>query len=151
MLKLNEIKAAPGSNRQRRRLGRGPGSGKGHTAGHGNNGDGQRSGSHTKPYFEGGQTPLTRRLPKRGFHSPFKTDYQVVNLRDLEAIDAGVKEVTFELLIERGLIDDRSRLLKILGDGELTRAITVSADSFSKTAKEKIEKAKGKAEVRVRG
>ena len=151
MLKLNEIKPAKGSNRQRRRLGRGPGSGKGHTAGKGNNGDGQRSGSHTKPYFEGGQTPLTRRLPKRGFHSPFKTDYQIVNLRDLENVDAGGKEINIELLCKTGLIHDLNRPLKILGDGELTKAIIVSADSFSKSAKEKIEKAKGKAEVKARG
>jgi large subunit ribosomal protein L15 len=150
MLKLNEIKPAYGSNRKVRRIGRGQGSGKGHTAGKGNNGDRSRSGSVTKPYFEGGQTPLTRRLPKRGFHSPFKTDYQIINLGDLENLDAGGKEITAELLVEHGLIKDADRPLKVLGDGELTKPLIIRATSFSKSAKEKIEKAKGKAEVKAR-
>jgi large subunit ribosomal protein L15 len=150
MLKLNEIRPAHGSNKKVRRIGRGQGSGKGHTAGKGNNGDRSRSGSVTKPYFEGGQTPLTRRLPKRGFHSPFKTEYQIVNLRDLENLDAGGKEITAEVLFEHGLIKDADRPLKILGDGELTKALVVRVNSFSKSAKEKIEKAKGKAEVSPR-
>lgn len=150
MLKLNEIRPVYGSNKKRRRIGRGQGSGKGHTAGKGNNGDRSRSGSVTKPYFEGGQTPLTRRLPKRGFHSPFKTEYQIVNVRDLENLEVGGKEINAEVLFEHGLIKDADRPLKILGEGELTKALVIRAGSFSKSAKEKIEKAKGKAEVKAR-
>jgi large subunit ribosomal protein L15 len=150
MLKLNEIKPAHGSNKKGRRIGRGTGSGRGHTAGKGNNGDRSRSGAVTKPYFEGGQTPLTRRLPKRGFHSPNKISYQVLNVRDLENLDAGGKEITAELLFEQGLIKDATGPLKILGDGELTKSLVIRATSFSKSAKEKIEKAKGKAEVKAR-
>jgi large subunit ribosomal protein L15 len=150
MLKLNEIKPAIGSNKKVRRIGRGQGSGKGHTAGKGNNGDRSRSGSVTKPYFEGGQTPLTRRLPKRGFHSPFKTIYQIINVRDLESLEVGGKEITAEVLFEHGLIKNADRPLKILGEGELTKPLIIKASSFSKSAKEKIEKAKGKAEVKAR-
>jgi large subunit ribosomal protein L15 len=151
MLKLNEIKPAAGSNRQRRRIGRGTGNGKGCTAGKGNNGHLARSGSGIKPYFEGGQTPLTRRLPKKGFHSPFKTEYQVVNVRDLAALDAGGKEITPEILFEKGLIRDMVRPVKVLGGGDVARPIVVRADAFSKTAKEKIEKVKGKVEAKGRG
>jgi large subunit ribosomal protein L15 len=150
MLKLNEIRPAHGSNKKVRRIGRGQGSGKGHTAGKGNNGDRSRSGSVTKPYFEGGQTPLTRRLPKRGFHSPFKTVYQIINLRDLENLEVSGKEITAGVLFEQGLIKDANRPIKILGDGELTKPLIIRAGSFSKSAKEKIEKAKGKAEVTAR-
>jgi large subunit ribosomal protein L15 len=149
MLKLNEIKPAIGSNKKVRRIGRGQGSGKGHTAGKGNNGDRSRSGSVTKPYFEGGQTPLTRRLPKRGFHSPFKTEFQIVNIRDLENLEVGGKEINAEVLFEHGLIKDADQPLKILGDGALTKPLIIRASSFSKSAKDKIEKAKGKAEVKA--
>ena len=151
MLKLNEIKPALGSNRQRRRIGRGTGSGKGCTAGKGNNGHLARSGSGVKPYFEGGQTPLTRRLPKKGFHSPFKTEYQVVNIRDLAALDTGGKEITPEILFEKGLIHDTVRPVKVLGEGDVAKPIVVRVDAFSKTAKEKIEKVKGKIEAKGRG
>lgn len=151
MLKLNEIGVAPGAHKKRRRIGRGTGSGKGCTAGKGNNGHLARSGSGKKPYFEGGQTPLTRRLPKRGFHSPFKVDYQIINVRDLAAFENSGKEITAEMLCELGLIRDTERPLKVLGEGELTKPLTVKAHSFSKSAKEKIEKVKGKAEVRARG
>jgi len=150
MLKLNEIHPAHGSNKKVRRIGRGQGSGKGHTAGKGNNGAKSRVGAGTKPYFEGGQTPLTRRLPKRGFHSPNKIYFQVINISDLENLEAGGKEITAEVLFEHGLIKDATRPLKILGDGELTKPFIVKATSFSKSAKEKIEKAKGKAEVKAR-
>jgi large subunit ribosomal protein L15 len=150
MLKLNAIKPAAGSNRQRRRIGRGQGSGRGCTAGSGYNGHTARSGSGTKPYFEGGQTPLTRRLPKRGFHSPFKNKFQVINLRDLNDFEGGGKEITAESLCAAGLIQDADRPLKVLGVGEVTKPLTIKAHSFSKSAREKIEKAKGKAEVRAR-
>jgi large subunit ribosomal protein L15 len=150
MLKLNEIKPVPGSNRKVRRIGRGQGSGKGSTAGKGNNGHKARSGSNYKPYFEGGQTPLTRRLPKRGFHNIFKTEFQTINLRDLSKVETGGKEITAETLYELGLIGDKELPLKILGDGEITKPLVIRANAFSKTAKEKIEKAKGKAEVKAR-
>jgi large subunit ribosomal protein L15 len=150
MLKLNDIKPSAGSNRQRRRIGRGPGSGRGCTAGKGYNGHTSRSGSGTKPYFEGGQTPLTRRLPKRGFHNPFKVEYQIINLKELNDFDAGGKEITAEALCAAGLIHDADRPLKVLGSGEVTKPLIVKANSFSKSAREKIEKAKGKAEVKAR-
>ena len=118
MLTLNEIRPASGSHRRRRRVGRGPGSGRGCTAGKGNNGNTSRSGSTTKPYFEGGQTPLTRRLPKRGFRRPFKNEYQVINLKDLMAFEAGNKEITAEMLCEAGLIQDATKPLKVLGKGK---------------------------------
>ena len=152
MLTLNEIRPAAGSNRQSRRVGRGPGSGRGCTAGKGNNGCLARSGSGgIKPYFEGGQTPLTRRLPKKGFHSPFKMKYQIVNVRDLSAIETGGKEITAAMLYEKGLIKNAVLPVKVLGKGELTRPLFVSAFAFSKSAKEKIEKAKGKVEAKGRG
>jgi large subunit ribosomal protein L15 len=151
MLKLNEIRPAAGSNKQSRRVGRGTGSGKGSTAGKGNNGCLARSGAGIKPYFEGGQTPLTRRLPKKGFHSPSRTGYQIVNLRDLAAVDAGGKEVTVATLYAKGLVKDAAKPVKILGKGEVTKPLAVSAQAFSKAAKEKIEKAKGKAEAKARG
>jgi large subunit ribosomal protein L15 len=151
MLKLNELKPAAGSNRQARRVGRGTGSGRGCTAGKGNNGHAARSGTGIKPYFEGGQTPLTRRLPKKGFRGPVRTGYQIVNVRGLAAIDSGGKEVTAVTLYEKGLIKDSARPVKILGKGELARPLTVSAHAFSKAAKEKIEKAKGKVEAKGRG
>jgi large subunit ribosomal protein L15 len=150
MLKINEIKPIAGSNKQRRRIGRGTGSGKGCTAGKGNNGHSARSGSNYKPYFEGGQTPLTRRLPKRGFHSPFKIEYQIVNIGELAKIDFGGKEITAELLFEKGLLQDKNRPVKILGEGDVNKPLIIKADSFSKSAKEKIEKAKGKIEAPTR-
>jgi len=151
MLTLNKISPARGSNKQSRRVGRGTGSGRGCTAGRGNNGHAGRSGTGIKPYFEGGQTPLTRRLPKKGFRSQSRTGYQIVNVRDLASFDPGVREITAAVLFERGLIKDAVRPVKVLGTGELSRPLAVSAHAFSRTAKEKIEKAKGKAEVKGRG
>ncbi|KMQ51404.1 50S ribosomal protein L15p (L27Ae) [Chitinispirillum alkaliphilum] len=146
MLTLSNIKPFPGSHKNKKRVGRGQGSGTGTTAGHGNNGHNARSGPSFKPYFEGGQTPLTRRLPKKGFHNPFKKQYQIVNLSSIEKLE-GVKEVTPEVLYDKGLIHEAELPVKILGVGELTESVLVKAHAFSKTAKEKIEKAKGKAEV----
>ncbi|MBN2188924.1 MAG: 50S ribosomal protein L15 [Chitinispirillaceae bacterium] len=151
MLTLNGIRPAAGSNKQSRRVGRGTGSGKGCTAGNGMNGHLARSGTGRKPYFEGGQTPLTRRLPKKGFSSPSMTGYQIVNVQDLASFDPGVREITAASLFEKGLIKDADRPVKVLGRGELSRPLTVSAHAFSKAAKEKIEKAKGKAEAKGRG
>jgi len=147
MLKLNELKPADGSRKTSKRLGRGTGSGQGSTAGKGNNGDKARSGSFNKYYFEGGQTPLTRRIPKRGFTNIFRTEYQIVNVGDLEKIEASDKEITVEFLHQNGLVHEVDRPVKILGNGELSKSITVKVHAFSKTAREKIEKAKGKAEV----
>lgn len=146
MLKLNELRPAAGSKKVAKRIGRGTGSGNGCTAGKGNNGHRARSGSSNKLYFEGGQTPLTRRLPKRGFHSPFKEYFQVVNVGSLEVLDNG-KEITVEALFENGLIQNAGLPVKILGNGDLTKTLIVKAHAFSKSAKEKIEKAKGKTEV----
>jgi large subunit ribosomal protein L15 len=147
MLKLNNLKPAAGSNRPTKRLGRGTASGQGKTAGRGEGGDGSRSGAYQKFYFEGGQTPLTRRVPKVGFHSPFKKEYQIVNVGSLEEIDVGGREITAEVLREFGLIHEASKPVKILGTGELTKALTIKVNAYSKTAKKKKKKANGKAEV----
>jgi large subunit ribosomal protein L15 len=149
MLKLNEIKPAPGAKKSVKRVGRGQGNGKGCTAGHGYNGHKARSGSTNKPYFEGGQTPLTRRLPKRGFFNNFKAVYQIINVGSLEALNVGDKEITVEVLFELGLVNHKAMPVKVLGDGEVTKPLIIKAHSFSKSAREKIEKAKGKAEVVV--
>jgi len=147
MLKLNELKPADGARRKTKRLGRGTGSGTGCTAGKGNNGYKARSGAKNKFYFEGGQIPLTRRLPKRGFTNIFKKEFQIVNVADLEKCTDDTKEITVEYLHKNGLIHEIDRPVKILGNGELTKTITVKVHAFSKTAREKIEKVKGKAEV----
>lgn len=147
MLKLNELKPMPGAVRKSKRLGRGTGSGTGSTSGKGNNGDRARSGSKAKLYFEGGQTPLTRRIPKRGFINPFKIEYQIVNVGNIEAADIKDTEVTIEVLHKLGLIHEVDRPVKILGNGDFNKALTIKAHAFSKSALEKIEKAKGKAEV----
>jgi len=147
MLKMNNLKPAPGSHRETKRLGRGTGSGQGKTGGHGSNGDKARSGAYQKFYFEGGQTPLTRRIPKVGFHSPFKKEYQIVNVGALEEADLGGSEVTAEALRKLGLIHEADKPVKILGTGELTKALVFRVNAYSKSAKDKIEKAKGKAEV----
>jgi len=147
MLKMNNLRPAPGSHRETKRLGRGTASGQGKTGGHGSNGDKARSGAYQKFYFEGGQTPLTRRIPKVGFHSPFKKEYQIVNVGALEEADLGGSEVTAEALRKLGLIHEAGKPVKILGTGELTKALVFRVNAYSKSAKEKIEKAKGKAEV----
>jgi len=147
MLTLNGLKPSKGATRSSKRRGRGIGSGNGKTAGRGHKGAGSRSGTKKKLYFEGGQTPLTRRIPKRGFTNIFATKYQVVNLGDIEKIAYNDKEVSGEFLFENGLIRDALGLIKILGNGDITKSLTVKAHSFSKSAREKIEKAKGKVEV----
>ena len=149
-MKLNELVPVAGSNRQRRRIGRGTGSGKGSTAGKGLNGHLQRSGSGKKTYFEGGQTPLTRRLPKRGFHNPFYVKFQILNLKDLAEHEFEGNEITPRILYEIGIINDLDRPVKILGEGNITKPLTMKVHACSKSAKEKIEKAKGKIEVSSR-
>jgi large subunit ribosomal protein L15 len=146
-LQLHDVKAAPGARRERKRLGRGIGSGLGKTAGRGQKGQLARSGGKPGPYFEGGQMPLQRRLPKRGFNNArFAKVYSIVNVSDLARFEAG-SVVTPEVLLDSGLIRQIRDGVKILGDGELTTALTVQAHAFSKAAVEKIEAAGGKAEV----
>jgi large subunit ribosomal protein L15 len=145
---LNNLKAPPGATHKKKRVGRGPGSGLGKTSGRGNKGQKSRSGYSGMRGFEGGQMPLHRRLPKRGFTNVFKREWAEVNLADLEKMfDAGAT-VTPESLVERGLV--RKSLQKsvvILGQGELKKSLTISAHRFSKSAREKIEAAGGKAET----
>jgi large subunit ribosomal protein L15 len=143
---LSNLKPAPGSTKNRKRLGRGPGSGTGKTSGKGHKGQNARSGGGVKPGFEGGQMPLQRRLPKRGFTSLNKKVYALVNLRDLDVFEAGAV-VDVEALGKAGLISEVKDGVKILADGELSKSLTVQAHKFSKTATAKIEAAGGKAEV----
>jgi large subunit ribosomal protein L15 len=145
-MRLDELKPAAGSSKKRKRVGRGDGSGHGKTSGRGHKGQGARSGGNVQPGFEGGQMPLQRRLPKRGFHNPFRIEMSVVNLGQLESLPAGT-EVTPETLSEQGLVTGKNRRIKILGDGTLSKALTVKAHGFSATAKEKIEAAGGKTEL----
>ena len=145
MLKLNTIKAQPGSVQKRKRLGRGAGSGLGQTAGKGDKGQLARSGGHVRPGFEGGQMPLYRRVPKRGFKNFARRSNAVFNVQDLETlIPSGVKEISMETLSEAGLLKGRHDRLSILGTGELTKAFTVKAQRISPQAQEKITKAGGK-------
>jgi len=143
---LSQLKPAPGSTKNKKRIGRGPGSGTGKTSGKGHKGQKARSGGSVKPGFEGGQMPLQRRLPKRGFTSINKKDYNLINLRDLDCFDADTT-ISLELYGKAGLVKKMKDGIKILADGELSRALTVQAHKFSRAAVEKIEAAGGKAEV----
>jgi large subunit ribosomal protein L15 len=142
-MNLSNLKAPKKANRNKKRIGRGMGSGTGKTSGRGHKGQGSRSGSSLMRGFEGGQMPLHRRLPKRGFTNIFRTEYTVVNLDRLAEL--GEKEITLKKFTELGLLKRRNDLVKVLGNGELKTAVTVHAHKFSKTAQEKIEKAGGKA------
>ena len=142
-MKLSSLTPVPGSIKNRKRVGRGHGSGLGKSAGRGAKGAGQRSGFKRRPWFEGGQMPLARRLPKRGFTNLFKKEFQVVNL---DAIDAlGLDTINPQVLAKHGLVRSALKPVKILGDGELKSKLNVTATTFSKSAKEKIEKAGGTA------
>lgn len=143
---LSQLKPADGSTKNRKRIGRGPASGQGKTAGKGHKGQNARSGGGVKPGFEGGQMPLQRRLPKRGFTSLNKKDFNLINLKDLEAFESG-STISLELYGQAGLINKIKDGVKILADGELSKPLTVQAHKFSKAAAEKIEAAGGKAEV----
>ena len=145
-MKLHNLKPSPGSKKKRKRVGRGSGSGQGTTAGRGMNGQNSRSGGGTKPGFEGGQMPLYRRIPKRGFTNIFQKEYAIVNLETLNQFDDN-EEVTVELLLENNIIKKELDGIKILGNGEINKKLTVKAHKFSKAAKEKIEAVGGKAEV----
>jgi large subunit ribosomal protein L15 len=144
---LSNLRAPKQANSNKKRVGRGMGSGMGKTSARGHKGQRSRSGSHMMRGFEGGQMPLHRRLPKRGFTNIFRTEYSVINLSRIAELheELGKAELTLEALAAKGLLKKRDGLVKILGDGELTAAITVHAHKFSKSAQEKIEKAGGKA------
>jgi large subunit ribosomal protein L15 len=143
---LNQLKPKPGSRFKHFRFGIGEGSGGGQTAGKGQKGQRSRSGDGKQTGFEGGQTPLLRRVPKRGFtNGDFKVVYQVVSLADIERVFKNQKDVTLEALKLHGLVKGRQPV-KVLGDGEITRAYKISAHAFSASAKEKIQKAGGSAE-----
>ena len=145
---LSNLKPAPGSRKKRKRVGRGDGSGHGKTSCRGHKGQGARSGGNTPPGFEGGQMPLQRRVPKRGFRKQFRKGPVIVNLGQLEIFASG-SEVTPEILMEHGLLRGKDERVKILGDGSLTKPLTVKAHGFSSKAKEKIEASGGKAELIV--
>lgn len=143
-LGLENLRPPAGSRASRKRVGRGPGSGHGKTSGRGHKGAKARTGTSIPPWFEGGQMPLHRRLPKRGFLPPERVRYQTVNVRNLEELEEA--EIGPEVLKTHGLIGSLRRPVKILGDGELTRAVRVRAHAFSETARRKIETAGGSAE-----
>ena len=145
-MKLENLKPAKGATKNRKRVGRGQASGQGCTSGKGNKGQKARSGYSWRPWFEGGQMPLQRRVPKRGFTNIHAKPVEAVNVSDLNGLGA---EITADVLKERGLIHNAKAKLKILGNGELTDAVTVHAHGFSESAKKKIEAAGGKAEIIV--
>ena len=145
-MKLNELKPAEGSTTAARRLGRGVGSGLGKTSGKGHKGAKARSGGGKRPGFEGGQMPMTRQLPKRGFTNIFAKEYATVNVGDLDVFADGT-EVTLALLVEKKIVRKELDGLKVLGGGELTHKLTVKAGKFTGSAKEKIEALGGTAEV----
>lgn len=142
---LGSLKYAPGSRKNRKRLGRGDASGTGGTSGRGHKGYGSRSGSKSRSWMEGGTMPLYRRVPKRGFTNIFKEKFQIVNLDVIGRLQ--IPEVTIDVLYERGIIKSIEKPVKILGNGEVKSPISVVANAFSKSAKEKIESAGGKAEI----
>ena len=145
-MRLHELSPAPGSTKEAKRKGRGPGSGNGKTAGKGHKGQNARSGGGVRPGFEGGQMPLYRRLPKRGFNNVFAKEYVEVNVAELNKFEDGAV-ITAEVLKQSGVISRVKDGVAILGNGDITKQVTVQAAKFTKSAKEKIEAAGGKAEV----
>jgi len=145
-MKLHELQPAPGSRHSKKRVGRGIGSGMGKTSTRGHKGQNARSGGGVRPGFEGGQNPLYRRLPKRGFNNPFRKEYAIVNLEQLSKFEDGAT-VTPEILINAGIVKNPLAGIKILGEGELHVKLSVKANKFSKSAVEKITAAGGSAEV----
>lgn len=143
---LGSLNYAAGSVRKRKRVGRGQGSGHGGTSCRGHKGQRSRAGSTRRPWFEGGQMPLQRRVPKRGFTNIFRQEYQVINVRDLERLEVS-KDVTPDVLYEAGLISKKSIPVKVLGDGDLKGAVEITVHAVSKSAKDKIEKAGGKVTI----
>ena len=142
---LSNLRAPKNANTARKRVGRGMGSGMGKTSTRGHKGQGSRSGSSLMRGFEGGQMPLHRRLPKRGFTNIFKVEYEVVNLDRLAKLSES--DITPEVLRKAGVVNGKNAVVKVLGQGELSKALTISAHKFSKSAQEKIEKAGGKVTV----
>ena len=145
-MKLHELSPAQGSAKSRYRKGRGPGSGNGKTAGRGHKGQNARSGGGVRPGFEGGQLPIYRRLPKRGFNNHFSKEYAIINVGKLNEFDEG-SVINVQTLLDCGILNKALDGLKVLGNGEITKNLTVEAAIFSATAKEKIEAAGGKAQV----
>jgi large subunit ribosomal protein L15 len=146
VVSLNSIHPGVGARKNAKRLGRGQGSGQGCTAGRGYNGAGARSGTSGKAYFEGGQTPLTRRIGKRGFVHALRVEYQIVNLEQIAKLLGSEKEIDAQWMCIKGLIRSADGLVKVLGNGDIAKSVTIKADAFSASAREKIEKAKGKVE-----
>lgn len=146
MLTLSNLSPNPGSNKPRKRIGRGPGSGHGKTATRGHKGFKARSGGGVKVGFEGGQMPLQRRIPKRGFNNPFRQEYGVVNVAALDKFESGSR-IDRQALIDAGLLAKKCNLVKLLGDGELSKPFTVVVDKVSESARRKIETAGGKIEA----
>lgn len=146
-MSLNKIRPPKGAKHAKKRVGRGQGSGHGHTASRGHKGAQSRSGFRFKRGFEGGQMPLHRRVPKRGFHNPFRVEYAVVNLDTLAEVFEAGSSVTPELLRERGLVRESRKRIKVLGRGEISKKLTVQAHKFSGKAAEKIAAAGGTTEV----
>jgi large subunit ribosomal protein L15 len=144
-INLSSLRPPAGQRHARKRVGRGMGSGHGKTAARGSKGQGSRAGTRFRPGFEGGQMPLQRRVPKRGFHNPFRKQYAIVNLQQIARL--GESAVSPELLLERRVIRKLYDGLKVLGEGELTAPVNVSAHQFSRSAREKILQAGGKAEI----
>ena len=147
-MKLHELAPAAGSTKENFRKGRGAGSGNGKTAGKGHKGQNARSGGGVRPGFEGGQIPLSRRLPKRGFNNVFAKEYAIVNVETINGAFEDGAVVNAETLIEKGVVKKLLDGVKVLGRGEITKKVTVQATIFSASAKEKIEAAGGKAEVK---
>ncbi len=145
-MRLNELSPAIGSKRSRKRIGRGNGSGSGTTAGRGNNGLNSRSGGGVRPGYEGGQMPIHRRLPKRGFTNIFKKSYAIINLRDLSRFESG-SVVDESALVREGLIKGKREGIKLLAQGELENSLTIKVNKVSKSAVEKIKAAGGTVEV----
>jgi len=145
-MRLNELKPAAGSKKKRKRVGCGPGSGHGKTACRGHKGTQSRTGNTLKAHYEGGQMPLQRRLPKRGFTNIFRVEYQVINVSDLDRFDADAT-VDIDALLERGLIRHLNNKVKLLGDGELKKPLKITVHACSASAKEAVEKAGGEIKL----
>ncbi len=146
-MKLHELSPAEGATKEAKRIGRGHGSGNGKTAGKGHKGQKARSGGSIRPGFEGGQMPLQRRIPKRGFNNIFAKQYVIINVSDLETRFEDGATVDVDAIVASGLVKNSRDGIKVLGNGEITKNLTVKATAFSKSAVEKIEKAGGKTEV----
>jgi len=147
-MKLHDLHNVPGAKKKRMRVGRGDSSGRGKTSGRGDKGQGSRTGSKTRLHFEGGQIPLFRRLPKKGFKSPFHKEYTIINLTELNDAFEADAVIDIAILMEKGMIPRKLKTgLKVLATGEITKPVTVKANLFSKSAQEKIEAAGGKCEL----